>query len=72
MKTAALTVFALSGIAGLALFARDAHADNFGRVRYDRQADRLIVTMIYRGTHEVMDHVQGDNSSPALAIPTAG
>jgi hypothetical protein len=28
-----------------------AQADNFGGVRYDRQRDQLIVTMIYRGTN---------------------
>jgi hypothetical protein len=34
-----------------ALLSSSAHADNFGRVRYDKQSDRLIVTMIYRGTN---------------------
>ena len=34
-----------------ALFAIGARADNFGRVRYDGQADQLIVTMIYRGSN---------------------
>jgi hypothetical protein len=28
-----------------------AQADNFGGVRYDRQRDQLLVTMIYRGTN---------------------
>jgi hypothetical protein len=28
-----------------------ARADNFGGVRYDRQRDQLVVTMIYRGTN---------------------
>ena len=28
-----------------------ARADNFGRVYYDRTTDRLIVTMLYRGTN---------------------
>ena len=51
MKTSAFTVLALFGAAGLALLAADARADNFGRVRYDKQSDRLIVTMIYRGTN---------------------
>jgi len=51
MKTAALKVFALTGIAGVALLAANARADNFGRVRYNKQSDRLIVTMIYRGTN---------------------
>jgi hypothetical protein len=34
-----------------ACYSPGAHADNFARVHYDRQADRLIVTMIYRGTN---------------------
>ena len=34
-----------------ALFSFGAHADNFGRVRYDAQADQLVVTMIYRGSN---------------------
>jgi hypothetical protein len=51
MKLGSLIVFGLLGAAGSALLAADAHADNFGRVRYDRQSDRLIVTMIYRGTN---------------------
>lgn len=36
-------------IAGLVSLG--ARADNFGRVRYDKQTDRLIVTMIYRGSN---------------------
>jgi hypothetical protein len=32
-------------------FSSSAGADNFGRVRYDKQSDRLLVTMIYRGTN---------------------
>jgi len=28
-----------------------AQADNFVKVRYDRQSDRLVVTMVYRGTN---------------------
>lgn len=32
-------------------FSSSAGADNFGRVRYDRQSDRMVVTMIYRGTN---------------------
>lgn len=32
-------------------FSICAHADNFGTVRYDRQTDQLVVTMIYRGTN---------------------
>jgi hypothetical protein len=34
-----------------AFFALAAHADNFGGVRYDRQRDQLVVTMLYRGTN---------------------
>jgi hypothetical protein len=34
-----------------AFFWPAAHADNFGGVRYDRQTDQLVVTMIYRGTN---------------------
>jgi hypothetical protein len=37
--------------AAATFFALGAEADNFGRVRYDRQTDRLVVTMIYRGTN---------------------
>jgi hypothetical protein len=32
-------------------FSTGAHSDNFGGVRYNRQRDQLIVTMIYRGTN---------------------
>ena len=34
-----------------ALFSFGAEADDFGRVRYDAQADQLVVTMIYRGSN---------------------
>jgi hypothetical protein len=37
--------------AAAAFFALGAEADNFGKVRYDRQTDRLVVTMLYRGTN---------------------
>jgi hypothetical protein len=37
--------------ADAALFPASVQADNFGRVRYDRQTDRLVVTMLYRGTN---------------------
>ena len=33
------------------LFSLGAHADNFGRVRYDAQTDQLVVSMIYRGSN---------------------
>jgi hypothetical protein len=32
-------------------FSLGAKADNFAKVRYDKQTDRLVVTMIYRGTN---------------------
>lgn len=34
-----------------AFLSPSAEADNFGRVRYDRQTDELVVTMIYGGTN---------------------
>jgi hypothetical protein len=37
--------------AAATFFSLEAGADNFARVRYDKQADRLVVTMIYRGTN---------------------
>jgi hypothetical protein len=37
--------------AAAAFFSSAAVADNFGAVRYERETDRLIVTMIYRGTN---------------------
>ncbi len=33
------------------ILGRPAHADNFGRVLYDRMNDQLVVTMLYRGTN---------------------
>jgi len=50
-SSSALAILRLSGFAGVVLITANARADNFGRVRYDRQADRLIVTMLYRGTN---------------------
>jgi hypothetical protein len=39
-------------LAGAAtFFSLEGRADNFGRVRYDKQNDRLVVTMLYRGTN---------------------
>jgi hypothetical protein len=39
-------------LAGVAtLLSPEAKADNFAKVRYDRQTDRLVVTMVYRGTN---------------------
>jgi hypothetical protein len=37
--------------AGATLAPLSAQADNFGRVYYDKNADMLVVTMIYRGTN---------------------
>ena len=51
MKIHSLIVFGLLGAAAPALLSLNAYADNFGRVRYDGQSDRLIVTMLYRGTN---------------------
>jgi len=38
-------------VAWAACLSLAAHADNFGGVRYYRQRDQLVVTMIYRGTN---------------------
>jgi hypothetical protein len=32
-------------------FSLGAKADNFAKVRYDKQTDRLVVTMVYSGTN---------------------
>lgn len=37
--------------AATAFSSLGAYADNFAKVRYDKHTDRLIVTMIYRGTN---------------------
>ena len=37
--------------AAATLFPFKGKADNFTRVHYDRQTDRLVVTMVYRGTN---------------------
>ena len=37
--------------ASATLIALAARADNFANIRYSRQMDRLVVTMIYRGTN---------------------
>ena len=44
-------LYRLIAAAATAFFSVGAHADNFGRVRYDAQADQLVVTMIYRGSN---------------------
>ncbi|HEY0799442.1 MAG TPA: hypothetical protein VGD54_01260 [Steroidobacteraceae bacterium] len=41
----------LTAAAASSLFSLGAHADNFGRVHFDRRSGQLIVTMIYRGTN---------------------
>jgi hypothetical protein len=43
--------FFLIPAAAATLFSLPGRADNFAGVRYDRRTDRLIVTMIYRGTN---------------------
>jgi hypothetical protein len=43
--------FGLVPVALAACLSLAAHADNFGAVRYNRQRDQLVVTMIYRGTN---------------------
>jgi hypothetical protein len=37
--------------AAAAFFSAGVRADNFAKVRYEEQTDRLVVTMIYRGTN---------------------
>lgn len=37
--------------AAATLVSLEARADNFVRVRYDRQTDRLVVTLVYSGTN---------------------
>jgi hypothetical protein len=37
--------------AAATFFSLKGKADNFAQVHYDRQTDRLIVTMVYRGTN---------------------
>jgi len=49
-----MTTHSLSWLmpAALACFIMPAaHADNFGRIYYDKSTDRLVVTMLYRGTN---------------------
>jgi hypothetical protein len=45
------SLFWLILAAAATFFSLQANADNFAKVRYDRQSDRLVVTMIYRGTN---------------------
>jgi hypothetical protein len=51
MNESKLALPALITALAAGFFASSTHADNFGRVRYDKQSDRLVVTMIYRGTN---------------------
>jgi hypothetical protein len=51
MKIRSLTLFGLVGALASSLLSSSAQADNFGSVHYDKQSDRLIVTMLYRGTN---------------------
>jgi hypothetical protein len=37
--------------AAIYFLAPTAHADNFGKIYYDQKNDRLVVTMLYRGTN---------------------
>jgi hypothetical protein len=41
----------LVSLAAATLASLNAQADNFGRVYYDKKANMLVVTMIYRGTN---------------------
>jgi hypothetical protein len=54
MKGAGAISRAIFGVA-VALVSSGAHADNFGRVRYDVRSDQLVVTMLYRGSNP--DHI---------------
>jgi hypothetical protein len=45
-----LTVWLLPA-AAIYFLAPTAHADNFGKIYYDQKNDRLVVTMLYRGTN---------------------
>jgi hypothetical protein len=51
MNEARNSLFWLILAAAAALMALAAKADNFGNIRYDKQTDQLVVTMIYRGTN---------------------
>jgi hypothetical protein len=45
------STFFLSLAAAATLLSPSGRADNFVRVRYDQPTDRLVVTMVYRGTN---------------------
>jgi hypothetical protein len=51
MNGATISLFCLTLAAAATLISLEARADNFVKVRYDRQTDRLIVTMVYGGTN---------------------
>jgi hypothetical protein len=51
MNESRLALPALISALAAGFLCSSADADNFGRVRYDKQSDRLVVTMIYRGTN---------------------
>ena len=51
MNDSRFALLALIIAPAAAFFSSSACADNFGRVRYDKQTDRLVVTMIYRGSN---------------------
>jgi hypothetical protein len=41
----------LASLGAATLLVRRAHADNFGNVYYDKKTDRLVVSMVYRGSN---------------------
>ena len=45
------SLFCLILAAAATFFPFGSKADNFANVRYDGQTDRLVVTMVYRGTN---------------------
>jgi hypothetical protein len=51
MKGPRHSLFWLILAAGATFFSARGKADNFAKVRYDRQTDRLLVTLVYGGTN---------------------
>jgi hypothetical protein len=51
MKGPRHSLFWLILTAGATLIGLAAQADNFAGVRYSKQTDQLVVTMVYRGTN---------------------
>jgi hypothetical protein len=43
--------FWLPPAAAIYFLAPTAHADNFGKIYYDKKNEQLVVTMLYRGTN---------------------